>query len=143
MEAIMKNSRLIVIFALVATATFIVAQRCGSGDDPAYSAAAETTLSGTIDQVKTQDAICHSTTHIVVKTKEGTIEVVLGPTRFLSNQNFELKTGDPVQVVGAKTNAPYGEVFVARQVKSGGKDLTFRDAQGVPVWPRTINQCPH
>jgi hypothetical protein len=139
----MKENRLIFLFSLMTTMTVLIfAQGPGKGQGPGYNRAAEVTLNGTIDDIKTIDAMCHTGTHLILKTDKGNTEVGLGPSKFLDDQKFELKRGDQIQVVGAKSNTRNGEMFVARQITSGGKNLTLRDSQGVPVWPRGMCQQP-
>lgn len=134
----MKANSLLLILALgVATA---VAQRGGMGPGPGfkYDASAETKLTGTIEQINTIDAMCHTGTHLVLKTDKGNVEVGLGPAQFLEDQKLELKKGQTVEVVGAKTTMGmgHGEMFVARQITTAGKTVTLRDEKGVPAWPR-------
>lgn len=69
-----------------------------------------------------------------LKTDQGTVLVHLGPSKFLEQQQFAPKVGDTMSVTGAKMTTGKGEVILAAEVKSGGKTLTLRDAQGVPVW---------
>ena len=132
--------KLVFLISLMTTMTVLLAQGRGNGKGPRYDAAAETTLTGTIESIETLDVMCHTGTHIIVKTNQGNIEVALGPAKFLNDQKFDLRRADQVQVVGAKTNTRNGEMFVARQITSGGKNLTLRDGQGMPVWPRGMCQ---
>jgi hypothetical protein len=69
-----------------------------------------------------------------LKTDRGTLLVHLGPVKFLEQQQFAPKVGDTVTVTGSKLTTGKGDVIVAAEVKSGGKTLTLRDAQGIPVW---------
>jgi hypothetical protein len=71
---------------------------------------------------------------VSLKTDQGTVLVHLGPAKFLEQQQFTPKVGDNMSVTGAKMTTGKGEVILAAEVKSGGKTLTLRDAQGVPVW---------
>jgi len=80
--------------------------------------------------------MCNSGTHLTVKTEKGILEVDLGPDKFLSDQKLDLKKGDQVEVLGAKANTRRGEIFMARQITSGGKTITLRDEKGMPNWPR-------
>jgi len=132
----MRTKALLLITALAVTAA--LAQTPGKGPGPGfqYDQSTETTISGTIEQISTVDAMCHAGTHAVVKTDKGNVDVGLGPTQFLTDQKLELKKGDKVEVIGAKAHTQKGEVFVARQITSGDKTVTLRDAQGVPAWPR-------
>ena len=132
----MRNKALLLITALAVTAA--LAQKPGQGPGPGYQydPSTETTISGTIEQINHVDATCHGGTHVVVKTDAGNVDVGLGPTQFLTDQKLELKKGDKVEVIGAKAHTQKGEVFVARQITSGDKTITLRDATGVPAWPR-------
>jgi hypothetical protein len=132
----MKTKAILIIAALaVATA---LAQAPGKGPGPGfqYDPSTETTISGTIEQINTVDAMCHAGTHVVIKTDKGNVDVGLGPTQFLTDQKLELKKGDTIKVIGAKANTKKGEVFIARQITSGEKTVTLRDTKGVPAWPR-------
>ncbi len=131
----MKAKSLLLLLALtVATA---MAQRggMGPGPGPKYDASNETKLTGTIEQINTVDAMCHTGTHLVLKTDKGNLEIALGPSQFLEDQKLELKKGETVDVVGAKTTTGRGEMFVARQITAGGKTVTLRDEKGMPAWP--------
>jgi hypothetical protein len=100
-----------------------------------YDASTETTINGTIETINTVDMMCQSGTHLTVKTDKGNMEVALGPSKFVSDQKLDLKKGDQVQIMGAKTNTRRGEIFMARQITSGGQTVTLRDEKGVPSWP--------
>lgn len=130
----MRSKSLFLLIALVTTVT--LAQNRGKGSMFHYDPSTETTITGTIEKVETLDTMCHSGTHLTVKTSAGSQEVALGPTQFLTNQKLELKNGDQVQIVGAKANTRHGETFIARQITSGDKTVTLRDDKGVPNWPR-------
>jgi hypothetical protein len=115
-----------------------MAQPQGKGQGPMfrYDASTEATITGTIAEIQILDSMCQSGTHITIKTDKGSTEVALGPSKFLADQKFELKKGDQVEVVDAKANTRRGEMFVARQISSGGKTVTLRDDKGTPSWPR-------
>ena len=129
----MKSKSLLLLIALAATVA--VAQTRGKGQGPMYDPSTEATITGTIEEIQTLDMMCHSGTHLTVKTDKGNTEVALGPSKFLADQKLGLKKGDQVQIVGAKANTKRGEMFVARQITSSGKTVTLRDDKGVPAWP--------
>lgn len=132
----MKSKSLLFLLALVTTVALAQNQGKGQGPMSRYDPSTEATITGTIEEIQTLDTMCHSGTHLTVKTDKGNTEVALGPTKFLADQKFELKKGDQVQIVGAKANTRRGEMFMARQVTSGGKTVTLRDDKGMPSWPR-------
>jgi hypothetical protein len=132
----MKTKALLLL--LVFVSGIVLAQGRGNGPGPmfSYDPSTETTINGTIEEVQTVDMMCHSGTHLTVKTEKGNIEVALGPNKFLAEQKLELKKGDQVQIVGAKANTRRGEIFMAREITTGGKTVTLRDEKGMPNWPR-------
>lgn len=132
----MKAKSLLLILALTVAAA--MAQRGGMGPGPGfkYDASTETKLTGSIEQINTVDAMCHTGTHVVLKTNKGNVEIALGPSQFLADQKLELKKGETADVVGAK--ATTGAMFIARQITSGGKTVTLRDEKGIPAWPRVM-----
>ncbi|MBZ5508858.1 MAG: hypothetical protein LAO78_25640 [Acidobacteriia bacterium] len=132
----MKSKSLLFLLALMATVALAQNQGKGQGPMSRYDPSTEATITGTIEEIQTLDTMCHSGTHLTVKTDKGNTEVALGPTKFLADQKFELKKGDQVQIVGAKANTRRGEMFMARQITSGGKTVTLRDDKGMPSWPR-------
>ncbi len=71
---------------------------------------------------------------VSLKTDQGTMLVHLGPTQYLEQQQFAPKVGDAMSVTGSKLTTAKGEVILAAEVKSGGKTVTLRDAQGTPLW---------
>jgi len=71
---------------------------------------------------------------VYLKTDQGTMPVHLGPSQFLEQQQLAPKVGDTMTVTGSKLTTGKGDLILAAEVKSGGKTITLRDAQGVPVW---------
>ncbi|HEX2328170.1 MAG TPA: hypothetical protein VHN74_05575 [Candidatus Angelobacter sp.] len=126
------------ILLIMAAALTAVAQRGGMGPGPGmkYDSANETKITGTIEDIKTTDAMCHAGTHLIVKTSTGNMEVGLGPSQFLQDQKLELKKGQSVEILGAKMAHQQAPVFVARQITAEGKTFNLRDEKGVPAWPR-------
>ena len=127
-----------VFFILALAATTAMAQGGGGGRGPGYryDPSAETKITGSIEQIKTTDTMCHTGTHLMVKTDTAETEVGLGPTQFLKDQKLKLKKGDTVEVTGATATTAQGKVFIARQITTGGKTVTLRDEKGTPTWPR-------
>jgi hypothetical protein len=101
----------------------------------AYNPKTETTVSGTIEAVKT---ISHggrgSGTHLDLKTESGIVDVRLGPTHYIASKGFHFAKGDKIEVTGSKVTLQGQEAIIAREVKMGDKVLTLRDAQGIPEW---------
>lgn len=107
----------------------------GMGYGRLYDPATEITAHGVVEAVQHVSYRCRwGGTHVTLKTKQGTYDVRLGPTPFLSQNNFSLAKGDSVSVTASKLSVQGATVLVAREVRRNGKTLTLRNAQGVPAW---------
>jgi hypothetical protein len=102
---------------------------------PLYDAKTEVTLKGTVEEVKQIPSRGRSTgTHLMLKTSEETIEVHVGPSWFLSQQQVEFAKGNEIEVTGSKVKWNGKDALLAREIKADGKVVTLRNAQGVPEW---------
>jgi hypothetical protein len=102
-----------------------------------YNPATETTVKGTVEEVKQIQGGPRSGqggTHLILKTDKETLEVHLGPTTFLEKQKFTFAKGDQIEVIGSRVKINGADALLAREVKKGDKTLTLRNAQGVPAW---------
>ena len=130
-----RIGRLAVILALAALAMPAWAQR-RHYPMSRYDASAEVTLKGTVTEVKTAECdMCpHTGTHLMLKTGDKSMEVMLGPTAFLKEHDFTFAKDDEVEVTGAKVKMGDEDQLLARKVKKGEKTLTLRDKSGKPMW---------
>jgi hypothetical protein len=99
-----------------------------------YNPATETTLKGSVEAVTEGARGQMMGTHLMVKTAEGTREVMLGPSQFIASKHFSFAKGNSVEVTGSKVTMGGTEYFVAREVVKEGKTLTLRDKAGTPEW---------
>jgi hypothetical protein len=74
--------------------------------------------------------------HLQLKTKQEVINVYLGPSWYLDNQNLQIKPKDKIEVTGSKVNFDGQPSLIAAQVKKGKDTLVLRDENGFPVWSR-------
>lgn len=95
-----------------------------------YDVTKETTVSGTVQEVKNLANRRGGGTHLALKTEAGVVDVHVGPSWYVAEQQFTLAAGDEVQVTGSKV----GEAVIAREIKKEGKTLVLRDAAGIPKW---------
>jgi len=105
------------------------------GSGPRYDTSTEVTISGTAQEVKDVPGR-PAGTHIVLKTDSETVEVHLGPSSFLADQKLELKAGDAVRIIGSRVKIAGADAIIAREVRSGTRTVTLRDARGFPRWSR-------
>lgn len=125
-----------------------------------YNPANETTIKGTIQEVKTvRGRHGWNGTHLTLRvknrvtdvreniengkvvseetTREGrTVDVHLGPATFLKDKGFSFAKGDQIEVTGATARLGGSEALIAREVRKGDETLVLRDAQGIPKWSR-------
>jgi len=123
---------LFAILAIPLAATTAPESR-GRGFGPAYDAAHETTLNGTIQKVVTKHEIgSPAGMHLLVAGPEGVVDTHVGS--FLSKATKEsLQVGTPVQIVGATMSLRGKKYFMARQLTVGGRTVTVRSKHGLLV----------
>ncbi|WP_299489648.1 hypothetical protein [Acaryochloris sp. IP29b_bin.137] len=95
------------------------------------------TISGKIvrvDQVASQGRRSGKGVHLSVETSDETVDVHLGPSWYLDEQQFNLKSGDPVEVTGSKVTDASSPTLIAAKVKSGDTNIDLRDENGMPAW---------
>jgi DNA/RNA endonuclease YhcR with UshA esterase domain len=122
---------------LVLGADRVAAQRgMGRGQGPAhYDVATEMTVTGTVAELRqVTDRGPWTGTHVTLKTAAGTLELALGPSRFMTQKKYSLAKGDQVDVIGAKAQFEGHDVLIVREIKKGSDTMTFRDAKGFPMW---------
>jgi hypothetical protein len=140
------------VTTILSGSSSVLAQRGGQGDrgmGPGtgmmrYDPATEVTVTGTVEEVKELDcAECPrgtQGTHITLQTSDQSLDVHLGPTSYLADQEFTVGKNDRIEVTGSKIKEEDAEVILARQVKKGDQTVTLRDAQGVPAWSRGMQR---
>jgi hypothetical protein len=110
-----------------------------------YNPNTETTIKGTVEQVKTAflpgggftqqaEGKFSGPIYLNLKADSGMLKVVLGPSWFLESKGFKFATGDQVEVTGSKFHDQ--DTIIAREVKRGDQVLVLRNAQGIPEWSR-------
>ena len=109
----------------------VAAQGRGRGGLANYSVAAETTVKGTVEELKPGP---NQGMHVMLKTADATLELALGPSWYQTEKKYELTKGDQIDVIGAKSTVGGREVLLVREIKKGSETMTFRDAKGFPMW---------
>lgn len=67
-------------------------------------------------------------------TKQGPIEVILGPAWYVESQTFNLAPHDQVTVKGSRVAVEGKATMIATEVTKGGKTWKLRHKNGMPVW---------
>ncbi len=127
------------VVVFIVAVPFLQAQQKGHGM-MMYNTGAEVTIKGTVESLDqgSQGMMMKMGmgmgTHLTVKTAEGDIQVMLGPTRFITDKGFTFTKGDQIQVTGSKVAMGGSNYLMAREVVKDGKTLTLRDKDGRPEW---------
>jgi hypothetical protein len=100
-----------------------------------YDPKTEITVKGTVEDVQQlQGGNAWMGTHLLLKTDSGTMDVHVGPSDFVTKNNFSFAKGDAIEVVGSKVTIQDKEALLAREIVKDGKTLVLRNAQGIPEW---------
>ncbi|HUO24024.1 MAG TPA: hypothetical protein VMU61_00055 [Candidatus Aquilonibacter sp.] len=109
---------------------------------PMYDPSTETTVKGTVQDVQEGGTnsghmghMHHQGIHLLLKTDDATYPVMVGPSSFVKDKDFEFAKGDQIEVTGSKVKFHDKDALIARQIKKGDKVLTLRDEKGTPEWP--------
>ena len=132
----LKLLSLSIVAAALATTAYAQGRMHHYGGGGNYNAATETTLTGTIDSVKTLPSQGRGGggIHMVLTVSSSPIEVHVGPASFVSSKNVTFANGDALTIVGSKVTMAGQDVVIAREIKKGDQLLTLRDAKGFPLW---------
>ena len=102
-----------------------------------YDPATEVTVRGSILEIQHPPSDRAGLgVHLTLQTDAGTLEVHLGPAKFLAAHQVSLNKGDQVEVTGSKIKYQGADALIARELKIGDKTLTLRDSRGIPRWSR-------
>ena len=118
--------------ALVATSAF-------SQSSPRYDPATETTVKGTVGEVKLVPPTGGKPiAYLVAKTgpdkDKDTVLIFLCPKSFLDDMGASFKAADAVEVTGSKVKHDSTDMILAREVVKGDDVLTLRFKDGKPAW---------
>jgi hypothetical protein len=104
---------------------------------PRYDTTTETTVTGTVEEVKQIGGTTGSSgTHLTLKADGIVFDVRVGPSWFLAEKGFTFVKGDQVDATGSRVKYQGADALIAREIKKGDKLLVLRDAKGFPVWSR-------
>ena len=99
----------------------------GSRRPPAYDAASEVTIRGTVTSVEVGTRGPGRLVSLVFQTDSNAWKVIAGPEEVVRRQGATLAAGDTLTITGAPMSGPEGQVFLARQITKGDVTLTLLD----------------
>jgi hypothetical protein len=127
----------VALAALVSMPALAQRRMGGPNGFPRYDPKTETTVKGTVEDVKESPSPgggMRTGLHVTLKTDTGSMDIHLGPADYWKKNGLELAKGDSIEVTGSKTMVDKQEAVLAREVKKGDKTVTLRNAQGIPAW---------
>jgi hypothetical protein len=125
----------LLLFATIA----LVTASAFSQAPPKYDAASETTIKGTVGELRLVPPTGGKPiAYLVTKTgpdkDKDTIQIFLCPKSFLDQMGIAFKTGEAIEVKGSKVKQEGADLILAREMVKGGETLTFRFPDGKPAW---------
>ena len=122
----------LVALALVTTSAY-------SQAPPKYDPATETTVKGTVEELKLVPPTGGKPiAYLVTKTgpdkDKDTIQIFLCPKSFLDQMGISFKASEAIEVKGSKVKQDGTDLIQAREMVKGGETLTFRFPDGKPAW---------
>jgi len=112
-------------------------QTLNSQPSPAYDVARETVLQGTVVSYTAAFTVPPIGPHAMIQTSSGVVDVHLGNTQLLKENDLTLAPGDPVSIVGENVSFGNGPaIFFARVLRRGSQTVTLRNLKGIPLAAR-------
>jgi hypothetical protein len=120
------------VIALVATSAF-------SQSPPRYDTATETTVKGTVGELKLVPPTGGKPiAYLVTKTgpdkEKDMVQIFLCPKSFLDQLGIAFKADEMIEVKGSKVKQDGADLILAREMVKEGETLTFRFPDGKPAW---------
>lgn len=72
--------------------------------------------------------------HLLLKTRETSLPVHLGPLWYLERQDFSLGVGDAIEVTGSQVIFEGMPALIAAEVRKTDNVLLLRETSGFPLW---------
>jgi hypothetical protein len=126
-----RTTRLILsLVTVIVTAAAALAQA-----PPKYDPATEAKLKGAVEELKfVPPSGAKPMGYLTVKSGADSVQIFLGPKKFLDDMGANFKPGDAVEVTGSKVKQDGADVILAREVERGGDVLILRFKDGKPAW---------
>jgi hypothetical protein len=127
------NSMRLSVSTLVLTAAISIPAMAAS--DPVYNPATVVAVSGVVTNVREVPAGQPlDGVHVAVKTRDGVVDVYLGPKQFMKFLKADVEAGDEIRVMGSRVKSTSGDVILAREVSDGRETIELRDLYGMAAW---------
>jgi len=98
-----------------------------------YNASDEVVVGGLVQEVQEFDCPVSEgefASHLMLKTRDGVLQVHLAPVRIMAGQKLSFAPGDQIEVVGSRIKLNGQRGVIAREISRGGETFIFRDREG-------------
>lgn len=117
----------------------LVATSALSQEPSKYNPATETTIKGTVGELKLVPPTGpKSLAYLVTKTgpdkEKDIVQIFLCPKSFLDQMGISFKADEAIEITGSKVKQEGADLILAREMVKKGETLTFRFPDGKPAW---------
>ena len=111
---------------------------CGGTCCGDYDTESVVSIQGTVERVEEHTrGKGWKGTHLILVSGEETLEVHLGPSFFLEENDFAFSPGDLIEVTGSRGTGDKKLDLIAREVRMKERTLILRNPDGKPKWSRS------
>jgi len=98
---------------------------------PAYDVATEGLVSGVIYSIMRHSGM---DVQLTIGVGEKSFEVMVAPMNWLDSKQVVFRSGDRVEILGARSEHGSGDTIVAREIHTADQTIVLRDDLGRPLW---------
>jgi hypothetical protein len=98
---------------------------------PTYDFAYEGLVAGVIHSVMRHPGM---DVELTIGVGEKNFEVLVAPMKWLDSKQATFRTGQRIEVVGARLELGTGDTIVAREIYTADQTIVLRDSTGRPLW---------
>src|SRR6185436_922800 len=98
---------------------------------PAYDVGSEGLVAGVIYSVMRHSGM---DVQLTIGAGEQSFEVVVAPKDWLDGKQVVFRTGERIEIVGARSDHGSTNSIVAREIHTADQTIVLRDNQGRPLW---------
>lgn len=125
----------LLLFATIA----LVTASAFSQAPPKYDAASETTIKGTVGELRLVPPTGGKPiAYLVTKTgpdkDKDMVQIFLCPKSFLEQMGIAFKADEAIEIKGSRVQQNGEALILAREMLKGGETVTFRFPDGKPAW---------
>jgi hypothetical protein len=98
---------------------------------PAYDVATEGLVAGVIHSIMRHSGM---DVQLTIGVGEKSFEVLVAPMNWLDSKQVVFRSGERVEILGARSEHGSGETIVAREIHTADQTIVLRDDLGRPLW---------